>query len=417
MSSHDHFLELGALEAIGQLSPHEDAELAEHLRECAECRLAHTDYVAVIHNRLPEADPIRWRIKSLFARSVLDPDARDRFIGRARSEGIDFSAEVELQHARHFQLFSGSWRNPATIACTVTLLALVGIWGITQRESPRERLRTNASSPQLSLENENLRTQLVALEKDIEEKSIQLRHAQKWNETTEASLAQIQVELDKERMRQRQMLAELDHLESENRSLTEQGQQKDAAVADLTVKNEQLHRARVETLSAAVTQEAQVRDLTDSLENQKAKLEREQQLMVLGKDVRQLMGARNLHIIDVHDVEGGGKSDKAFGRVFYAEGQSLIFYAFDLPSNKVSPAKYVFHGWGQHERSAHFVRSLGTFDVDDHDQRRWVLKVTDPSLLAGIDSVFVTAESIKDSKGPSGKKILYAYIIGQANHP
>jgi hypothetical protein len=50
-----------------------------------------------------------------------------------------------------------------------------------------------------------------------------------------------------------------------------------------------------------------------------------------GQDVRQLISARNLHILEVHDVDGGGKSARAFGRVFYAEGQTLIFYAFDLP--------------------------------------------------------------------------------------
>jgi hypothetical protein len=55
--------------------------------------------------------------------------------------------------------------------------------------------------------------------------------------------------------------------------------------------------------------------------------------------------------------------------------------------------------------------------VDDHDQRRWVLKVTDPALLQGIDSVFVTAEGLGDVKEPRGRKLLYAYVVGQANHP
>jgi len=45
------------------------------------------------------------------------------------------------------------------------------------------------------------------------------------------------------------------------------------------------------------------------------------------------------------------------------------------------------------------------------------LKVTDPTLLTGIDSVFVTAESLGDAKRPRGTKILYAYIGGQPNHP
>jgi hypothetical protein len=121
--------------------------------------------------------------------------------------------------------------------------------------------------------------------------------------------------------------------------------------------------------------------------------------------------------MDVHDMGGGGKDVRAFGRVFYAEGQSLIFYAFDLPNGKLSPAKYTFQAWGQREAASQSARNLGTFQVDDHEQRRWVLKVTDTVLLTGIDSVFVTAESLDVAKSPSGKKLLYAYIAGQPNHP
>ncbi len=38
------------------------------------------------------------------------------------------------------------------------------------------------------------------------------------------------------------------------------------------------------------------------------------------------MGARNVHILDVSDVDGNGRSKKSFGSVFLVEGKSLIFY-------------------------------------------------------------------------------------------
>jgi hypothetical protein len=116
-------------------------------------------------------------------------------------------------------------------------------------------------------------------------------------------------------------------------------------------------------------------------------------------------------------VGDSGRAAKAFGRVFYAEGESLIFYAFDLPSGGLTPAKYTFQAWGQREAEPLTVRNLGTFEVDDHEQRRWVLKIDDARLLKGIDSVFVTAESLRTTEAPRGKKLLYAYIGGQANHP
>ena len=63
------------------------------------------------------------------------------------------------------------------------------------------------------------------------------------------------------------------------------------------------------------------------------------------------------------------------------------------------------------------VRNLGTFAIDDHEQRRWVLKVNNPKLLQGIDSVFVTAEVAGNVGEPRGKKLLYAFIVGEPNHP
>jgi hypothetical protein len=63
---------------------------------------------------------------------------------------------------------------------------------------------------------------------------------------------------------------------------------------------------------------------------QTASLDQDRQLLSAGHDITDLMGARNLHIINVHDADGSGQDRKSFGRVFCTEGKSLIFYAFDL---------------------------------------------------------------------------------------
>ena len=63
-------------------------------------------------------------------------------------------------------------------------------------------------------------------------------------------------------------------------------------------------------------------------------LARERQLLAMGRDVSDLMGARNLHILDVVDTDARGKSRPAFGRIFYTEGKSLVFYAYDLNEAK-----------------------------------------------------------------------------------
>jgi hypothetical protein len=79
---------------------------------------------------------------------------------------------------------------------------------------------------------------------------------------------------------------------------------------------------------------------------------------------------------------------------FVAEVEILVFYAFDLPNRKFGPAKYFFLAWSQQEATPQSPRHLGSFEVDDGQQRRWVLRVDDPKLLTGIDSVFVTAEAL-----------------------
>jgi hypothetical protein len=63
------------------------------------------------------------------------------------------------------------------------------------------------------------------------------------------------------------------------------------------------------------------------------------------------------------------------------------------------------------------TKNLGVFRIDDGMQKRWVLRVDDPKLLSSIDSVFVTVEPAPGRDKPSGKKLLYAYLGTQANHP
>jgi hypothetical protein len=50
-------------------------------------------------------------------------------------------------------------------------------------------------------------------------------------------------------------------------------------------------------------------------------------------------------------------------------------------------------------------------------QRRWVLEVSDPKQLSDIDSVFGTLEPRECGEKPKGKKLLYAFLGGKANHP
>ncbi|HXB71226.1 MAG TPA: hypothetical protein VNY05_23525 [Candidatus Acidoferrales bacterium] len=174
--------------------------------------------------------------------------------------------------------------------------------------------------------------------------------------------------------------------------------------------------ARLQTGHAADTeliasQRFSMRELTDRLNTETDTLDRERKLLVADHDIRDLMGARNLHIVDTFDIDGKGKTKAPFGRVFYTEGKSLIFYAFDLKGGAT------FQAWGQREAKAESAQSLGIFYVDDQKQNRWVLKFDNPKVLAEINAVFVTIEPPGGSVKPNRQKMLNAYLNANPNHP
>src|ERR1700686_874834 len=98
MPNHEYFHELSALSAIGQISSEEDHALHEHLNECVSCSDVHLEYARIVQKQLPQADPIRWRSKSVIPTPFLDGEVRPRFLSRARADGIDFSLEAERSH-------------------------------------------------------------------------------------------------------------------------------------------------------------------------------------------------------------------------------------------------------------------------------------------------------------------------------
>ena len=208
--------------------------------------------------------------------------------------------------------------------------------------------------------------------------------------------------------------SQIAQLVSDKTALTQQKGSADSEVAKLRQDLEQLRTAASNRDAQLVAQQYRITELSKELEGQKGAIDREQELLAAGRDVRDLMTARNLHIIDVHDQNARGES-QPFGRIFLTEGKRLIFYAYDLDTAQVKNAS--FQAWGQRTDGGKAAVNLGIFYVDDQKQSRWALKVEDPDLLKTIDSVFVTVEPSGGTKKPSGKKLMYAYLHNPINHP
>ncbi len=418
MSKHEHFEELGALAAIGQISVEEDKELNSHLSDCPSCREAYHDYVRLLHKQLPQAAPRRWSLKEAVSRHGSGGELRERFFARARAEGINLSREGErrIRGPQAVRWNHLPWRHAAAAAGFVVVLVVGALAGRMYQIVPRSTV-PDTRLTELARQNHILRSELAAVYRSIELKSADLAQLEEYKAVSAESVRKLQSELEQVRTEAARLNAALQQAQQENTGLAGANQQSEKLIADLRTKVEKLHLTDAENMASLVAQEGRIRELTQALQAESARVEQERQLTAVGQEVRKLMGARDLHIIDVHDVDGRGKSAKSFGRVFYAQGQSLIFYAFDLPTGKLTPAKYSFQAWGHREAVSQSARNLGTFQVDHHEQRRWVLKVNDPALLRDIDAVFVTAESLDYTREPNGQKLLYAYLGGLPNHP
>jgi len=449
-SNHEYFEELCALWILGQISQEEYEELLPHLRSCASCRARHFEFAEILHEHLPLLDPQ----KELFADSpniaFHDSSYKQRFLQRAQEHGIEFAnlgltaapgdrRGSALGHSRHWlgKLF---WPPSVRVYASLLLLALGLVIGFTGQKIQQSRVLTGSAAETVRLREEIVRLQLritgLLESHQPPEAQDRLSAPNRIESQDSGELAALRAKLSVARRsyevesirskfleeQQQKSLSELASLRQELVALKGKEQNDDklremqSALRQATDDIEKLRRARNADAAVLSSQQAYIGELDQKLNTQGDSLGRERELLTAGRDIRDLMGARNLHIIDVADVDSQG-TKRPFGRVFYTEGKSLIFYAYDLEWQKKPQERYSFQAWGQRESKSGSAQSLGIFFVDDQTQNRWILKYDDPSVLAEIDAVFVTLEPKGGSQKPKGQQLMYAYLKANPNHP
>ena len=164
--------------------------------------------------------------------------------------------------------------------------------------------------------------------------------------------------------------------------------------------------------------ELQVDRLSQQTHEHEEAAKRSQQYLEADRDVRELMGARQLHIADVYDVDARGQTSAPFGRVFFTKGRSLIFYGFDLDQQPGYRDTKAFQAWGRLQSGQVAPVNLGVFYLDNENKRRWALKFDNAKILDEINAVFVTVEPKGGSKQPTNKPFLLTYLhTSSLNHP
>jgi len=425
---HEHYRELCAAASIGQATPEELLELEQHASECEACSQAYFDYLNLAAQQFAAAERNPSLSPQQAQQSLNSELFTRRFFERAEREGLKFSNAVG-QEIRQLTPISGPspwrllWRTPARAIAAVVLIGLtLSVAYFYRRVSftrTRPDLQTRTSenpgsvTPVLSLDQRiaELNTTNVKLRAEIDHLKATLGKASDQLRSSETDLNSTSQDRQK-------LAADRDALEARLTNVQDALAQSQvvAANAQQEAAKQQNHASDVE--ATLVADQVKIHDLTEEVSDKSAMLDQERQLLALGHDVSDLMGARNLHIVDVVDTDPKGKTRPAFGRVFFTEGKSLVFYAYDLNEAKLQKANYQYRVWAKKEGGDKQVQRLGIFYSDDKTQRRWVFKCNDPKILREIDSVFVTLEPAgSDPAHPKGQNLMNAYLRGQPNHP
>jgi len=426
---HEHFEELCAAASIGQATGEELLELEQHIAECAACGETYFDYLRVAAKEFVAAkqDPT---LSPHEAQECLNSELfTRRFFDRAEREGIVFSREVDqnikLPPPIPFAFsWQPSWQTPRMAMTVALLLFLVVATSYSYRKVPffsriRAVLKTqNSTVPTIEppvmasdLRIAELSAANVKLHRQLDRLSDELRNA---NDRLVAS----DTDLKATSQDRRKLASDRDSLEIRLEQVQRELAQSEA-VAENALKEANAQRQHAGDIEAKlVADQVNLHEIEQGLKEKSAALDQEHQLLSIGHDVTDLMGARNLHIVDVVDTDPRGKKRPVFGRIFFTEGKSLIFYAYDLNEAKMQKANYQYQVWAKKEGQNRQAQRLGIFYSDDKAQRRWVFKCDDAKILREIDSVFVTfGRPDSDPSHPEGSSLMYAYLRGQPNHP
>jgi hypothetical protein len=424
-----------SLAATGQLGGPQMSELNEHVAGCESCR----NFLASVAQASMQVMPTQAESRMSPASFGLPEGMRTRFLSRLEAEAsirggatpIPFPVFVqkrrphaadktEQRQPEGVPLFSqrgwlALWR-PAAIFGACVLVGMVGFY-VGQQSSIR---MTQSGTLRVSrLGSDHSLTQdppepLVLLERQktmLDGQLVKMKEKLSAADAQERELAERLADAD------RKLTSLMRQQESRAVSLEEKQPDK-AQIAILQSEAETLRSQLQDFKAKQIAEQTQNEELKTKLAVTEENLQQELGLKSAKNEMGDLVASRNLHIVDVYDADPNGKRQRSFGRVFYVEGKSLVFYAYDLDVARQVKSTVVFHVWGGKAGVKEITHNLGILHKDDAGQSRWTMTFDDPKILAQINSVFVTAEAPNRSADePRGKRVLYAYLGSQPNHP
>jgi hypothetical protein len=435
LGGHEKFVELCALYPTGNLSGSELTALREHVETCKGCASLLAEYRQLDRTVVPLIAGEELHAHEL-ASGWNQREARERlFENLDRCGNEDGRPELGSRRIRFIAALRGlGLSSRLGVSCPALALAIVAVAALTGgvgyfaglRKGTDRSVRTamsaegrpNTMLPSLVSDQQNLDAKIHERNKRIEtlsakinEQSSEIQRLKELLDESSADGRQFRSERSVAQAQQSVIAANRDALQTQLRD----------SQSSLVILQGQLRQTleqRASDLMQSATLQRRIDELNTILSDRNSQIQEQQTLLSSDRDIRELMGARDLFIADVFDIARDGTTKKPFGRVFYTKNKSLVFYAFDLDKQREARSKDVaFQAWGLNDADKHRPVNLGIMYMDNQTNRRWVLKFDDSAVLERINAVFVTVEPSGGSMKPSGKQLLYAYLQAQPNHP
>ena len=411
---HDEFVALSALYHSGEISEEEWALLQIHMAYCDPCHERFLQYQQIASDLVPA-------MAAVAASEAGGLPEQSSEALRAAEQRLMSRLDSDSPKAVPVQKRKIPWQIPVALAATL-LIAVTGLIAFhpfgprqeAQVESNHSQVQEAHSAPAptgpeaavaLAAQSPqgnpaNLEQQVLAAQAQLKQSSLEMAEIEKKLEAEQAARTQLSQERDALSQKITVAQAEVASLNAQSASSSANANQQAARVMALEEK--------VRALNAAIE------DKDTALNAKDRMLDLDRDFLAHDRDIRDLIGARNLYIADIFDTAANGKTAKPFGRIFYTKDRSLVFYGFDLDKRGDTKRDVAFQVWGRGSDKP--VVSLGLFYQDDTN-KRWILRCNDARSLARLDMVFVTVEPPGGSSKPTGKQLLRAYLQIPPNHP
>jgi hypothetical protein len=432
-TDHEYYESLCALATSGTLTDAEWQTIQSHVVECRACEKLLGQYRSVakhgMASLMSNADPKNvsqqqeWSVetakKELFARI-----AKSETATRVYSPRVRIRSEARLGWT---VLISTPVQRYAGYAAVLALIILLPLFAF--KEGQRRGVGSAQSQPIAQSSSEtaelaSLSREHIVLSRGIAERQARIADLQQQLSKERNQIVQLRTQAAQLQQISAQSSEEVSSLKSQTVSLAMERdaisrklQEAQASLDPLQREIDSLQQQRSRDLSHTASLEKRIEDLSTRLKESDETAQQQAQFLASDRDIRELMGARDLYIADVFDVDREGQTQKVFGRVFYTSGKSLIFYAFDLDKQPGLKDASSFQAWGRRGPNDKRPLNMGIFYLDSQAKKRWVLRFDDPKLLNHIDAVFVTVEPNGGRAKPSGKQLLFASLRTPPNHP